>query len=148
MKRVLRTSQTQLGPPGVEQHPLCEELSSEINNLNKEIDRLGYEIQSISLNIARINMEIKRERGRIMNNETLNHAERVGKWLALRTNLLEKRRKAVDALKKRVNEIREMRERRRELWQKMQLLKNVSRNEFWRRRENDSRNLDSKNHLA
>jgi len=74
MKRAPCTSNltgysTQLGPPGIDQHPFDEGLSSEINNLNEEIDRLGYEIQSISLNIGKINLEIKQERDKIMNNE-------------------------------------------------------------------------------
>jgi len=93
--------------------------------LNKQIDNLGYEIQSISLNIARINLEIKQERDKIMNDDTITSQEKVKKWTEKREELFLKRRKAIDALNKRVNEIRDLREKRRQLWLKKQELKRL-----------------------
>jgi len=79
---------------------LAIEKLKEINNrllkLNGEIEALGYEIQSISLNLGRINTALKEGKED-------------------KQALLEKRRKVMDAMNKRINELLEKKEEKRKL---------------------------------
>jgi len=79
------------------------EISEKIFAINAEIDQLGYEIQSISLNIGRINSLMKHGNDRKI--------------------LQERRRKAIDAMNKRINELQEKKKLRRELVLKRRKLK-------------------------
>jgi len=87
-----------------------------ITVLNKEIARLGAEIQSISLSLHRISLEEAAERDKIFS-EDFSEKEKIEIWRQRRQEYFRKRRKAIDALNKRVMTLEALRRKRRELFE-------------------------------
>jgi len=87
-----------------------------ISTLNKEIARLGTEIQSISISLHRISLEETAERDKIFSQD-FPEGEKIEIWRERRQEYLKKRRKAIDALNKRVIVLEALKRKRREFFE-------------------------------